>query len=322
MSGADAIQPSGRVLTPGNTVAMGRTGHRLALGVQWRDAASQAPIALPAPADAVTDLEAVGRRPCHVRLDAHGGGRHALRHAGAVASLLAHALLHPEPVDDGNPANDAEARLLTLRVFGRRRPMLGGHEPGNDPRVFVPRRLAFMPVLEAGVPPASVQNIREAWLWPGAAYPVASGATAVRGCIQREISPGRRVAVPWARVVLTRPGPGAPDFMAEAPVAHAHGDDRGEFLMLIGAAAMAGGVALPARLNLRAWVFLPPAATPFDPARPLESLPIENAGTVMGLDEVLRGHAVPTGYLQAPPRALEVELGRAQTMKQEDLVFS
>lgn len=42
------------LLTEGNTVEMSRVGHRLALGVQWRDAVSQFPVTVPAPADMVT----------------------------------------------------------------------------------------------------------------------------------------------------------------------------------------------------------------------------------------------------------------------------
>lgn len=307
-------------LTEANTVGMSHVGHRLALGVQWRDAVSMQPMSLPAPADIVTDLEAVGQRPCPMRLDAHGEGRHAIRHSGVFAKLLARAMVQAEPIDDGDPTNDEAGRLLSVRVFGRRHRNVAVYQSGNDPRVFVPRRLAFMPVLSGGIPPASTENIRHAWLWPGAAYPVPSRATVLRGHIQRQVAPGKRVPVPWARVVLTRPTGGPPDFASETQLAHAHGDDRGEFLLLLGAGAISGGVTLPTQVAVHVWVFLPPADTAFDPARPLDSLPLELAGTA-ALDDVLKGLVVPTDYVQQAVIATDIRLGQARAMNEADLVF-
>lgn len=308
-------------LTEDNTISMSHVGHRLALGVQWCDAVSQSPMTLSAPADLVTDLEAVGQRPCPMRLDAHGQGRHAIRHSGAFAKVLARAMEQAEPVDDGNPANDDDGRLLSVRVFARRHRNVVDYQSGNDPRVFVPRRLAFMPVLTGGMPPASTENIRQAWLWPGAAYPIPSRATVLRGGIRREIAPGMTVPVPWARVVITKPGGGAPNFATEARLGHAHGDDRGEFLLLLGASAISGGVALPSQVAVHVWVFLPPLSTAFDAARPLDSLPLERAGTA-ALDDVLKGLAVPAGYVQQAAKALDIRLGQSQSMNEADLIFS
>lgn len=307
-------------LTEANTVPMSHVGHRLALGVQWRDAVSQFPMTLSAPADLVTDLEAVGQRPCPLRFDAHGEGRHAIRHTGVFAKLLARALVQAEPVDDGNPANDADGQLLAARVYGRRHRNVVDYQTGNDPRVFVPRRLAFMPVLSGGVPPASTDNIRQAWLWPGAAYPVASKATVVRGCIRRQIAPGTTAPVAWARIVVTRPGNGPANFAAETKIGHAHGDDRGEFLLLLGASAIGGGATLPVQVPVHVWVFLPPLTTVFDPLKPLDSLPLERAGT-SALDDVLKGLTVPAGYVPQAVRNLNVQLGRSQAMSDAALVF-
>jgi hypothetical protein len=276
---------------------------------------------LAAPADMVTDLEAVGQRPCPMRLDAHGEGRHAIRHSGMFAKLLARAMVQAEPIDDGNPANDEAGRLLSVRVFGRRHRNVVDYQTGNDPRMFVPRRLAFMPVLSGGIPPASTENIRQAWLWPGAAYPVPSRATVLRGRIQREVEPGKLVPVPWTRVVITRPTGGPADFAAETKLGHAHGDDRGEFLLLLGAEALSGGVTLPTKVAVHVWVFLPPADTVFDPARPLDSLPLELAGTA-ALDDVLKGLVVPTDYVQQAAIATDIKLGQAQSLDEADLVFS
>lgn len=308
-------------LTEANTVDMSRVGHRLALGVQWRDALSQSPMVMSAPADMVTDLEAVGQRPCPMRLDAHGEGRHAIRHSGPFAKLLARAVVQPEPVSDGDPSNDADGLLLSMRVFARRHRNVVDYQTGNDPRLFVPRRLAFMPVLSGGVPPASTENIRQAWLWPGAAYPIPSRSTVLRGRIQRQVAPGVTAPVPWARVIVTRPGPGVPNFATEAQLGHAHGDDRGEFLLLLGASAVPGGVALPSEIAVHVWVFLPPVSTVFDPAKPLDSLPLERAGTA-ALDDVLKGLSPPPSYVQQAAQDLSIKLGQSQTMSDAALVFS
>lgn len=309
------------VLTLEDTVSMSQVSHRLALGVQWRDAVSHYPMTLSAPADLVTDLEAVGQRPCPQRLDAHGEGRHAIRHSGPFAKILARAVIQPEVVNDGNPANDPDGLLLSLRVFARRHRTVVAYQSGNDPRVFVPRRLAFMPVLSGGVPPATTDNIRQAWLWPGAAYPLPSRATALRGRIQRKPVVGAAVPVPWARVVLTRPGAGAPNFDAEAKLGHAHGDDRGEFLLVLSAAAMPGGVTLPKQIDVHVWVFLPPAATIFDTSQPLNSLPLERAG-VAAIDDVLRGLLPPATYIRQAAIKQTIVLGRAQSVGDAALTFT
>jgi hypothetical protein len=306
-------------LTEDNTVEMSRVGHRLALGVQWRDAVSQFPVTLSAPADMVTDLEAVGQRPCPMRLDAHGEGRYAIRHSGPFAKLLARAVVKPEPVDDGNPANDADGLLLSMRVFARRHRNVADYQTGNDPRMFVPRRLAFMPVLSGGIPPATVDNIRQAWLWPGAAYPIPSRATVLRGRIQRKVSPTVNVPLPWARVMLTRPGSGV--FATEQQLGCAHVDDRGEFVLLLGANAVTGGVALPSEVAVHVWVFTPPITTVFDPLKPLDSLPLERAGTA-ALDDVLKGLVPPATYVQHGPIDLNIKLGQSQTMSDAALVFT
>jgi hypothetical protein len=188
--------------------------------------------------------------------------------------------------------------------------------------VFVPRRLAFMPVLSGGVPPATIDNIRQAWLWPGAAYPLPSRATVVRGRIQRVMAPDPNVPVPWARIVLTRPGPGAPDFATETQLGWAHGDDRGEFLLLLGASAIPGGVALPSQVTVHVWVFLPPVSTVFDPTKPLDSLPLERVGTAAWDDNTLRGLLAPAIYVRQDATELVITLGQTQTMPDADLTFA
>lgn len=294
-----------RPLALEDTVPADRIGHRLAMGVQFADALSRLPVFAPL----TCDLEAIGSRPCSRRCEIHNLGRQALRHAGRLAKLLARAVAL------------GQSTAFSLRAYGRRNPAVDGYLTDNDPRLYVPRRLALTPVLDAdGIPPASRDNIRNAWLWPGAAYPLPARATALRGHIRKGLSLDQAVDVPWARVVVTRPGSGAADFATEAKLAWGHGDDRGEFLVLLGADAVPGGVSLPASLSLRLWVFLPPPAVSFDPADPLASLPLEDGGTAPSND-ALRGTAIPPGYVQQAAIDLTVKPGGSQSIAEATLLY-
>jgi hypothetical protein len=278
-------------LRPENTVPAGRVGHRLALGVQWLDAATRFPVT----GRLVTDLEALGSRALAQRFEPHAQGRHAVRWDGRLAKLFVLAAAEKAASPPATPA--ADQTNLLLRVFGGVTPSSGRYLSSNDPRRYVPRRLALTPVQTDGVPPSATDNIRTGWLWPGANYPLGANATAIRGRIRRGPSLSAAIPVPWARVVVTRPADisAAPSFATEVQVGWAHGDDRGEFLTVLGAAAVPGGATLPATLPLRLWVFLPSPATA-DLGDPLAGLPLEQAATDATSD-VLRGTRVPAGYV-------------------------
>lgn len=102
----------------------------------------------------------------------------------------------------------------------------------DDPlRRYVPRRLK-VPIKEeavatAGDPPTSpLPAASRSWrpaLFPGAAYDVSGCATGLRGRVEVAGKPLR-----WARIEATVPG-SPPD----TPLYRAHGDDRGEFLLLV-----------------------------------------------------------------------------------------
>ena len=92
-------------------------------------------------------------------------------------------------------------------------------------RRYVPRRLRIPILTKAAADAApAARRVRRPVMFPGAAYDVAD-ATGVRG---RVVRGGQ--AMRWARVVARLPGAGP-------VVGRAHGDDRGEFLLLIGAEA-------------------------------------------------------------------------------------
>lgn len=307
-------------LLPDTTTELGRVRHRLALGVQWLDALSR----LPAQGRWISELQAIGPRACVQRPELHPQARHALRHAGRLARVLERAAQDKDATPPATPEDDPTN--FVLQAWGERQPLPrgsaatgAGYLTGNDPRRYVPRRLSLTPAQAGGIPSAAPDNVRRALLWPGAGCPVASGTTALRGRVRRGPVPDTARPVAWARLVATRPGPGAPNFATETALGFAHGDDRGEFLLVLGPEAVPGGVVLPATLPLRLWVFLPPADT-FDAEHPLASLPLEVAGTAAA-NAVLDGTAVPAGYLPQAPLDLAPAPGRVFSIPDAELRF-
>jgi hypothetical protein len=144
------------------------------------------------------------------------------------------------------------------------------------------------------------------WLLPGPAYEPTPGTTGLRGTLLRGTTP-----VKWPRVRALGP--------ANEVLGHAHGDDRGEFLLLLestGTIPPPPPSSLPIRLAF--WVLDPSSQEPkdqrIDDQDSLRDLVIEDAvrrdeGAPPGsVDEVaLRGKAIPLAYLPAAliPRPLE-----------------
>jgi hypothetical protein len=162
-------------------------------------------------------------------------------------------------------------------------------------RRFVPRRLSItVPTLAQLIarelaPPAvpAMRRVRRPFLYPGAAYDISDSVTGARGRVTRAGKP-----MPWARIVAVRRG-------TNTVVGRAHGDDRGEFLLVVGRNE---GVfsALPASLaiNLTLTVTGPnapvgpqPVGAPPDP---LWGLPLEVVtNTTVPDDDVSRGITDP-----------------------------
>lgn len=300
-------------LTTENSVAVEHVRHRLALGVQWQDALTS----LPVDGRWVSELQRIGARVIVQHFDRHPLARHALRHCDRLAAVLTKAAA--DKVAAPPPDSSADQTNFVLQAWGEAQKSPTGYGTGNDPRRFVPRRLSLTPVQTDGVPTRSTDNIRTALLWPGSNYPLAGSSTAVRGRIRRGPAPDKLVPVAWARVVITRPA-GPPNFATETQLGWAHGDDRGEFLAVLGPDAVPGGANLPASLALRVWVFLPPADA-FNAADPLASLPLDVGGTDAS-NAVLDGRQVPTTYLSKSPVDINPRLGRVFTMSDNHLTFT
>ena len=172
----------------------------------------------------------------------------------------------------------------------------------DDARHFVPRRLRIpimtVPVADASPPE---RRVRRPVLFPGAAYDV-TGATGIRGRVVRGGKPLR-----WARVEARLPITGR-------LVGRAHGDDRGEFLLLIGSeASPIGDLEPPLRLDVTA---LGPAVPPIPPTPdhpkidPLWDLPLEQAAPPGDPDPVCAGETLPPNYTATVTRTVDLAFGR------------
>ena len=184
------------------------------------------------------------------------------------------------------------------------------YTPENDRRRIVPRRLRI-PLLDEAVVEADEtttrmdfrRRIRRPAFFPGAAYDFSTTATGLRGRVTRG---GRKMR--WARVVAVLKG-------STIVVGRAHGDDRGEFLLLINA-RVASGSAWPDPLEISVSVFGPdpePAPIPIDlPAKdPLWDLPLEPlVAPEVAVDTVATGEALPANYTKSVTQDITFVLGR------------
>jgi hypothetical protein len=178
-------------------------------------------------------------------------------------------------------------------------------------RHFVPRRLQI-PIgsesdAEAGLLPAA-KRVWRPLLFPGAAYDISQSATGIRGRVvwQDDGSPVR-----FARVVA---------FYETEPIGLAHGDDRGEFLLVLGVDTvdeddfpLADPPVLPVSLDLMLTIVAPNDKPASDPDDPLWGLPLEVAAGPGLPDPVSLGEQLPETY-RNPGRVLvhgvTVPLGR------------
>lgn len=173
---------------------------------------------------------------------------------------------------------------ITIRLFDRQ-------------RRFAPRRIRY-PV------PADIRTaaprVRRPALYPGAAYAVSDAVTGMRGRVTWNQPAAGEVPARWVRVEARING---------QVVGRAHGDDRGEFLLLLDSSA--GGLGdLPSPLSAQVTVFgpaLPPTAPADDP---LGDLPVEVLLT--DPDDISPGQKLPPGYAStaSSSRQVDFQLGR------------
>ena len=147
-------------------------------------------------------------------------------------------------------------------------------------------------------------QVRRPALFPGAAYDVSPRTTGLRGRVTRGGEPMR-----WARVEARLPGP-------DVVVGRAHGDDRGEFLLLLAPEA-APFVELTDPLDIDVTVFGPAAPPVPVPASlpeldPYWDLPLEDLGAPADPDPVAAGETLPAGYVStaSSTRVVSFRLGR------------
>lgn len=160
-------------------------------------------------------------------------------------------------------------------------------------------------------------------LFPGAAYGVAAGATVLRGMV---LDAATSAPVPWARVEARTAQPidvidDQGNVVATHPVlGRAHGDDRGEFLLVVG--SLPRDVVVTANtpmIELLVRVTAGPSPAVFDAsASPLQSprdpvwrLPVEIVPDLTPDDGVTSGVTDPPGYTATVTETVSCRRGAA-----------
>ncbi|WP_295434472.1 hypothetical protein [uncultured Thiodictyon sp.] len=200
---------------------------------------------------------------------------------------------------------------LTLRLCDLGAPKdVPGFCARTNRRRLVPRRLQItIPAADLADTLPIAQRARRPALFPGAAYAVTDSVTGLRGRVERAGVPVR-----WARVEARRPGAGP----ADPPVGRAHGDDRGEFLLLVESnAAPMTTLERPFELDLVAYPPSPPAPLPPQSVRDTDGLwdlPVETLSAPGAPDPVAAGAFPPAGWgAAAPPVRVALVYGRLLT---------
>ena len=151
-----------------------------------------------------------------------------------------HAIVYPQPLPPGRPAPPPKV-AFEVRVVDAR---------GQ----YIPRRLR-LPVPAAADPDNAgrpLLRIRRAALFPAAPYDLVSGSTGIRGRVTLANRPVR-----WARVVV----PAASGVATDPPRAVAHGDEKGEFLLIV-PASVTPTLSATRTFSLPLTIGVSPALTP------------------------------------------------------------
>jgi hypothetical protein len=171
-------------------------------------------------------------------------------------------------------------------------------------RRYVPRKLQFAIATETAVLNAEnagndVPTTNRVWrpvLFPGAGYDVPDTATGVRGAVTKAGKPLR-----WVRIEAT---------IGNLVIGRAHGDDRGEFLLVLGQHDGAfGDLVSPIAVTITVYARSAPLA--FDQKDALSDLPVETAaGPGVVPDDVSAGITLPSLYVQVAQLNPPLTLGR------------
>lgn len=177
-------------------------------------------------------------------------------------------------------------------------------------RRFVPRRISY-PIPANIQVPSPPSRVRRPALFPGAAYAVSETVTGLRGRVTWNQSAANEVPVRWVRVEA---------LIGAQVVGRAHGDDRGEFLLILESEA-AGLGELPSPLIAQVAVFGPGAPVPIPASDPLGDLPLETLAA--DPDDVSPGEKLPPGYAStvSSSRPVTFQLGKLLT-NQEKFFFN
>jgi hypothetical protein len=156
----------------------------------------------------------------------------------------------------------------------------------------------------AGSPVPAASRLLGPWLLPGSAAALSRGTTAIRGRVVRGTDPVR-----WPRITARGPG--------QQAVGWAHGDERGEFVLVIedtGTLPPPAPTQLPIQLFVTARI--PSTPDPFDPYADLTIEPIPRSAAPPGPDDldnnVLRGRKTPTDHVSSTtvPPPISVPVGQ------------
>jgi hypothetical protein len=205
------------------------------------------------------------------RIPRHASGRHVLSYGAGFGARVDIRVL------------DACERIVPRRL---RVPLVS---------LGVPEKVAVLDALPVG------QRSRAPSLHPGAAYPISDRVTGLRGRVVVSDSgvPPKLVPVRWARIEARLPTGGP-------PVAWAHGDHHGEFLLVLPPEAIAApAVQMPRTLALDITAYgrrglpaaLPPSLVRL--ADPFWDLPLEVLGApgiLQAADAVALGRTIPADY--------------------------
>jgi hypothetical protein len=262
--------------------------HRLALGIEPLDAQRGGRLSYQLQALHAATLLGKPRPP----LERHISNLFSLRYQPGVASPL---------------------ELLLFDTAAAR------YRPEYDRRRIVPRRLQIPLLTLSAVESAESadqqgfrRRIRRPAFFPGAVYDAGSVATGLRG---RAVRNGRPLR--WARVLATLTG-------SSVIAGHAHGDDRGEFLLLINAGVTTGS-SLPNPLQIDVAVFAPAAIPVPNPPGlpaldPLWDLPLESLAAPGADDPVAGGTVLPADYTAQVSRTVTLTLGRISSTEPEFVI--